>query len=822
MAQDINTNNSANEAFNVIDFLFECLRRWYAFVLSIVLMLLIAVLYIARTHPTYSASSTLVIKQDRRGGSSGMENSLSNLANMGSLFSQQTNVYNEILAFQSHDFMEDVINKLDLKSNYTTRHHLYNKVLYGSSLPVRVSMVDFPSSGALSMRLRYIDENTVELNHMVSYVGGKPIKINETVVINYRDTVNTPVGRLCINPTVAFNTGDEDVAPFKVINYSYTTLHSAATNYSKRLSVALSNKESSAISLDFKDASAQRAVDVLNTLIDVYNERWIADRNIMAVSTSEFINERLMVIEHELGAVDSHISQFKSSTGLIDPEAVGSLYLTRSSKLETDLLDLYNRMEIAKYMSEYLRKNAGAHDILPANSGMDNVAIEQEISSYNTSMIKRNRLVANSSEQNPIVVDMDASLALTRSSIIAAVDNYIATLNTEIAAMEKQSMQNTRKISSNPMQIRDLTDVERQQKVKEALYLYLLEKREENELSQAFTAYNTRVLATPLSSHLPIAPKRMQILLIALLAGLALPAGILYMKKMMDTKLRTRKDLEGLETPFLGELPLAYKHRRFESFRKPQDKDGTIVVKHGSRNVVNEAFRVVRANLELICAQYQCPVIQTLSFNVSSGKTFTAMNLATSLAIKGKKVCAIDLDIRKGTLSAYVGTPSKGITEYLVGKIDDINKVIVKAPSSSNLDVIPVGSLPPNPSELLYSERLDNLIAELKTRYDYIFMDSTPANIVADAAIVNRLVDRTIMLVRAGLLEKELLPEIDEYYKKSTYKGLVVLLNGTEMSARYGYGKRYGYGYGYGYGHGYGYGYHSNSDDEEAYGNKAK
>lgn len=807
-----NTNNSSQEQsdFNILDFLYDCMKHWYLFVLAIGCCLAVAVLYLSITHPKFSASSVLVIKQDRRTGSSGLELNSTNFANMGSLFSSQTNVNNEILAFKSPDFMRDVVNKLDLRANYSKRHHLYQKTIYGAELPFTVKMVDFPASKSVAMKVRYVDENSVDLVDMTTWILDEKIVTKGPLRVNLKDTVETPIGRMSIKPSIKFfdveSMGEDK--PFEEIHFSYSSLAAATNSYCKRLSVELTGKETTAITLSLSDRSAQRAIEVLSSLIDTYEARWMDDRNKVALTTSKFINSRLAVIERELGDVDNDISQFKSNTGLLDPQAMSSLFLEQNTKYEDEILKLQTSMKMAEYIRDYMASSNNTNQLLPANSGLDNTSIETQIAAYNNQQLKRNNLVANSSESSPIVVSMDAALRSMHSAIMASIDNYMQTLKAQINSMEETARKTTQKISMNPMQVERLTDIQRQQMVKESLYLYLLQKREENELSQEFTANNTRVLTEPYSTGLPESPKKMQIILIALLFGLAIPAGALYLVQMMNTKVKGRKDIAMLSIPFLGEIPLAYKRQRFDAFRKSQDKN-MIVVKKNSRNVVNEAFRVARANLEMMCGQSvqegKGITIQSLSLNAGSGKTFIVVNLALALTLKGKKVCAIDLDIRKANLSKYVGNPKKGIVDYLLGRVDDIASLKVQLENSS-LDIYPVGPMPPNPTELLYDQKLEKLINALRKEYDYVFIDSTPVNIVADAAIVNKFADRSLMMVRAGLLEKELLPEIESYYVNKTYNGMMLLLNGTEIGNGYGYGKRYGYGYGYGYGSSYGYG----------------
>ena len=341
--------------------------------------------------------------------------------------------------------------------------------------------------------------------------------------------------------------------------------------------------------------------------------------------------------------------------------------------------------------------------------------------------------------------------------------------------------------------------MERQQKVKEELYLYLLQKREENELSQAFTAYNTRLITAPRGSMFPTAPRKMNILLVAFAVGLLVPAVGIFMKENMNTKVRGRKDLENLSIPFIGEIPQysGTKKKWWEfKHRKRQDMK-TIVVNEGNRNIINEAFRVLRSNMDFMASKDNNQHVFVLtSFNPGSGKSFLAINIAISFAIKKKKILVIDGDLRHRTVSSYVDSPNKGLSDYLNNQIEDWKKIIVSYKGYTNLHILPIGTVPPNPTELLEDSKLAMLIEALRPEYDYIFIDCPPVDIVADAQIIEKWADRTIFVVRSGLLDRSMLSELENMYTGKRFKNLSMILNGTESTGgRYGY--RYGYHYGY-------------------------
>lgn len=824
---DNNTQNTASKTaqsssnnINILDIVLICFSKWYYFVISVAVTLLIAVLYIASTAPTYNSSACLLIKQDRRTGTNGADMATMNFTNMGKLFSQQTNVSNEIIAFASPALMQDVAKRLNLRARYTASHGLYRQTLYGRNLPVRVSVMDFPEESSMELTLRYLNRDSVVICKMRNYINGEKVKYDEQITVHFHDTINTPVGVISVIPTIAFY--DNEDPYFSDIELKYVSLTAATAAASAGFSVSLTDKEATAITLSKTDKSYARAKDILSMLITVYNEKWVSDQNQIAVSTSEFINERLVVIEQELGNVDSDISQFKSRNQLLDPVVTGSMYITQAGQMQNEISDMENRLALARYIRDFMASSTSNNQLLPANSGIDNDNIETQISEYNIKQLKRNNLVANSSVDNPVVGNLETELKSLHGNIIASIDNYIVILNKRIESLRRVESQNAAKISNSPLQAEHLTNIERQQKVKEALYLFLLQKREENELSQAFTAYNTRILTPPGGSSFPIAPHRPRIFLLAFLIGLALPAAGIYLIESLDTTVGGRKDIEDMSVPFAGEIPLAYpvesRLYRLPFFHKKHLENDMVVVKSKCRDVVNEAFRVVRANLEFMCDKDKCNVFITTSFNVGSGKSFCSTNIAVSLALKDRKVCLVDMDLRKKTITNYIKARHNGVTEFLSGRVKDLDSVILKDSIVKGLDILPTGAIPPNPTELLYSSNFAKMMEYLKAHYDYVFLDCPPTEIVADASIMHDYANHTLFIVRSGLLDKSMLPNIEKYYEQKKYNGMVLLLNGTSVNQMSGF-HRYGYGrYGYGRRHGYGYGYGYEAYGSVAYG----
>ena len=754
-------------------------QKWYWFALSLFVALATASLYLLSTPNIYTRTAVILIKDDSKNNSSA--SAMNEFADMG-IFKSNTNINNELLTLKSPTLMTEVVKRLGLNEIYTIRRGLKRIELYKSSPILVTYLVDNKKN--VSFDIEVDTQNKFYLSNFI--VAGK--ETGERFEGNIGDSIQTSAGTLAISLTSQY----ENSFTGSTIQYSKEPADAVADSYTQKLRADLGNENATIINLSIDDASVQKAEDILNTLIEVYNEKWIQDKNQIAVSTSRFIGERLGVIENELGHVDENISNYKSEHLLPDVQAASSLYMSQSAENKKEIQTLTNQLTTA----QYIRRELNSKDMnqpLPTNSGIANVNIESQIGEYNKMVLDRNRLIANSSEKNPLVKDLGNSMQSMKRTILQSVDNLIVSLNTQIRSIRQQEATTTQQLASNPSQAKYLLSVERQQKVKEELYLYLLQKREENELSQAFTAYNTRMITAPRGSALPTAPNKKNILLVALVLGLLVPAVIIFMQENMNTKVRGKKDLENLSVPCLGEIPLYLSNKK----KNNKSPEHVIVVEESNRNIINEAFRVLRSNVDFIKNKNtQQKVFVVTSFNPGSGKSFLSMNIAMSFAIKGKKVLVIDGDLRHGTVSAYVGSPKKGLTDYLGYEETSWNELLITDKKYPNLHTIPVGTIPPNPTELLEDKSLATLIQALRNEYDYIFIDCPPIDIVADAQIIEQYADRTFFVVRAGLLDRSLLSELENIYQEKRFKNLSIILNGTESTGgRYSY--RYGYSYGY-------------------------
>lgn len=787
---------SKNEDFEKIrNWLYMCLSKWSWFAVSLVIAFVLAFLYLLFATPSYSRRASILIKDDAKANT--LSNEFSQFSDFGMRINSKMNIYNEMISLKSPSYMLDVVKDLHLDMNYKTDGKYHELTLYGKTLPVVVALPDIDPDDHASFELTIEPNNRIQLTNFSS----SSISEIDKSVVNGKlgEIVKTPIGQVLVSPTGSY-IGKYD-HPIRVYKNRLTDVANA---YAAKLSVDLNQERASVVDIAIQDVSAERAEDVLNELFEVYNRKWVEDINKQAISTSDFIDEELRTIENDLGNVDADIAQHKSATATPDISIATGINLNKMENTSQQLLDLDNQIYMANLIKGQL---AGRRfEVLPANSGIDNSAVASQIKDYNDKVVQRNSLVENSGTSNPLIQDLDNQINSIRSSIITSLNTVVSTLNDRKRALEASKTQTSERITSSPNLAKDLLSVERQQKVKEQLYLFLLQKREENQLSKAYTAYNTKLLTPPSGSRHPSSPVRINILIMALLFGIFVPMVILFIVNNMNTKVRGRKDIDELSMPFVGEIPLSYRKRKglLAMFNKRKEVR-EIVVQEKNGNNINEAFRVVRTNLEFVLGK-EHKVMMLTSSNVGSGKTFISTNLATSFAIKGNKTLLIDLDLRKASMSTFVDSPQRGISDYLNGQYEKVEDVMVKGRIHQNLDVLPVGTIPPNPTELLFSERLSTLLTEMRSQYDLIVIDCPPIDIVADASIINNLCDITVYVLRSGLLDRHMLPEIEKFYTEKRFKNMVMLLNGTtEESNGYGYGyRRYGYGYGYGYSYGYG------------------
>ena len=774
------TNNSSNrneQGINLIDLLVYFASQWKWFLLSILVCGGIAWYSYARSPLVYFRSATVIIKDPSNKTSTTGLDRFDNIIN-------KVNVANEILQFRSKKLMREVVQRLHADISYQIEDGLRNNELYTQS-PVLLSFPDALPEQHFALTVTPKGTNSVILSDFSG------IEAASSLTIPMNDTVTLGKGmRVVATPTNYYAQSWLGTA----IRVQKLPVESMVNYYKGALGIQQEEEESSILTLALKDGSAARAEDVLNTLINVYNEEAVKDKNQVAVNTANFINERLIIIENELGGVESELESFKQRNQIVDIASSAGMYMSESQKYNSDALELETQLRLANFIKDYLTDPTKETDLIPSNTGIGDMNIESQISLYNTAKLKRDRLIDDSSENNPVVLELNNSLRAMKQNIIRAVDNMIVSLNVQRSDAQNREMRAQSRVTAIPAKERQMLSIERQQKVKEALYLYLLNKREENALSQAMADNNARVIDGAEGSNSPISPNRNRILLLGILVGLALPGLVCLAVLFLDTRVHSRKDFEGvLSVPFLGEIP-----QNKEAGKRTDTKQASATIAGKRDSVVAEAFRILRTNMGfMVRKDASQQVIILTSLNEGAGKTFISKNLGMSLALAKKRVLLIDMDIRRGTLSRQFHLHKTGLTNYLADVTLTEEDIIQH---KEGFDIIAAGAIAPNPAELLLDERLDQLVDKLRKRYDYIVVDSVPVGVIADATISNRIADLTIFVARAGRLDRRQLPEIEQLYKENKLHNMALVLNGADLHRRYGYYGYYGYSYKYGYG----------------------
>lgn len=792
-----NQNSEGKRTVRLSDVIKITLHHWPWIVLSVVVCVSLATFYVLRSQPTYKRFSQIVIKDDSGGSSLGSQ--LSAFAGMGMLGSS-TNIRDEINKLQSPDLMETVVRRLNLDMNYSLPGKFHDKIVYGDSLPVVVTLSDFTDADAASFKLEVAKNGDITLSDVVRSTERNPEPVMFDFVqkspIKFGIPAKTPLGQLLVTTGPAYVPGQE-----YTVMVDRQPIIAAANDYSGKIDIQLQDQWANTIEFTAVDNDLQRADDLLTNMVKVYNENWIQNQNETSKSTNKFISERLVAIERDLSGVDSDIADYQSSNLVPDLVLTTTRYMQTDQKAEELVLNLNNRLQVTKFLKQYLDNPANRNTVLPANVGIESPAIEKQIAEYNKQLLERDRLVTNSSEHHPLLVSMDSQLNNMYSAIKTSVNNEISSLTEQLRNVQGVKGEATSKIANSPVQAKHLLSVERQRKVMESLYTFLLQKREENELTQVFTPSNTEVIAKPFGDLMPVSPKKKLIVAFAFLFGFCLPFGVTFVKEVTNTKVRSKKEIEELSIPLIGEIPW-WRDRKGDKERKAAGMDERIVVEPSNRNIINDAFRVLRTNVNFLTKndgvidgqRKRGSVIMMTSIDANNGKSFVSANLAVSLALREKKVIVIDGDLRHGSTSELIGSPAKGISDFLSGGVSDWHSLVVTDGSMQGADVLPVGHFPPNPTELLEVDRFSEMVTEMSREYDYVIIDCPPVNAMADARIIEKISDRCIFVVRIGHLERENLPELEKLYKNKEYKNMSVILNGIQQ---YGRKKMYGYSDGY-------------------------
>lgn len=788
--EDNNTNsNKAGEgnreghSFTFKEFMRACLAKWQWFALSATIFTCLGVLIAITTTPKYQRSMSVLIKDPES------TTSLSEMVGSFSAFGiggAKANVYNELLSLTSPDIISEVVRRLDLTVNYTLKHFPADKPLYGASQPFKLTFPDLEQDKSVTLKIDVKPTGEMTFYDISLYDKDDVEKFdNEVHVPAGATSVRTPVGtvQIAANPEYKGEPIDEDIT----IEVGFRSFRSTVEKYCQVIGTDLADRDAEIIDIKIKDTSEERADDILNTLVDVYSQRYIDDKNEMSEASAMFIEDRLANLERELGAFDGEVMKFKSDNLLPDLEEAARLNMASTHEIESQILEASSMLSMAQYVADYVKNPSNVNKVIPVNTGGISQQLEAQINTYNNLLLTRNNVAENSSANNPIVKDYDSQLKGMRESIERGVSTNVVTHTNTLRNLERAKGELRGQLKSAPNQAKQILTTERQQKVKEALYIYLLQKREENRLNRKYRADNMRVIAKPNGPLKPVSPRKKVTAVLSFLFGLLVPGIAIYMRESGNTKVRSRNDLEHMATPFMGEIPVAGKKKlKFSTkLKRGGSGDGQLEsieykVSSGNRDLLNESFRIVRGNIDFLNRKNNDKVVMLTSFEPRSGKSFIAYNLAASFAVNGKKVLIVDCDLRHGSVSQYVGMPDRGITSWLNGETQDWHSLVTAVSDQPGMYVMPIGHRPPNPSELLDTPAMKKMLDEARGDYDIIFLDCPPTDIVVDTQILGPLCDSTLFVICAGQFEKEEIAEIDKLYESGKFNKMAVVLNGTE------------------------------------------
>ncbi len=791
-----------DEKIDIQQLLFKYIIHWPWFVGAVLVCLIGAWIYLRMATPVYNISATVLIKDDKKGGNTGSMVGLEELGLSG-LISSSQNIDNELEVLRSKTLVKEVINLLNLYVSYTDEDGFPSKNMYKTS-PVLVSLTPQEAE-------KLTDPMVVEM----ALYGEGGLEVNVTVGDKEYQKLfeKLPAVFPMDEGTLAFFQSPDSLSLKKdTMEASSNIRHitakikspmKVARAYCENLKIEPTSKTTSVAVISLKNSSLQRGQDFINQLLEMYNRNTNNDKNEIAQKTAEFIDERINIISKELGSTEANLENFKRNAGIIDLTSEAQIALTGNAEYEKKRVENRTQISLIEDLRKYIRGNE--YEVLPGNIGLQDPGLVATIERYNEMLVERKRLLRTSTENNPTIINLDTSIRAMKSNVQATLDGSLKGLLITKADLEREASRFSRRISDAPGQERQFVSIARQQEIKAGLYLMLLQKREENAIALAATANNAKIIDEAIADDIPVSPKRRMIYLIALVLGIGIPVGIIYLIGLTKFKLEGRADVEKLTTiPIVGDIPLT---------DEKNEKDGSIAVFENQNNLMSETFRNIRTNLQFML-QNDKKVILVTSTVSGEGKSFISANLAISLSLLGKKVVIVGLDIRKPGLNKVfrLSTKEKGITLYLANPETDLMSLVQPSDINQNLYILPGGTVPPNPTELLARDGLDKAIEILKKSFDYVVLDTAPVGMVTDTLLIGRVADLSVYVCRADYTHKVEYTLINELAEEKKLPNLCTVINGVDLKRRkygyyygygkygkyYGYGKRYGYGYGYG------------------------
>lgn len=760
-----------SEDIDLKGILFKYIRYWYWFIAGVIICLGLAFLYLYITAPQYKIQSTLLIKDEKKMPDMSGGDVFGGL----DIFGASKSIDNEIEVLKSKSLMQRVLTELNLHTSYFEKGILKETELYGIHLPIKVIVEKINLAAydeEVKIQVQILDSSSFQLieekeqENLTTYKFGQAIQ--------------RPYGTFRVFANTQYASFEEN----KNVVVKFHDIKRLAEYYQKeRITIGPVNKNASVIAISLISPVKEKGQDIINKLIEVYEKEAIEDKNLMASNTIKFIDDRLQYLTVELAEVEKNVEEYKKKNELTNVNSEATLFLEEASQNNKQLADFEIRLDVLNSIERYLKKQGNQFELVPNTLSIDEPTLLALVAKFNELQLERQRMLRTTQPNNPLVLNLNDQLAHLRTNILESLHNIKNGLLVTRNNLQATSNQFKSRIQQVPSIERELTEISREQGIKRSLYLYLLQKREESALSLAATvSTNSRVIDPAIPEEDPVKPKKLIAFIVALLMGMLIPAAIIWIKDLLNNKVQEIGDVELVtKTPILGEI---YQNKSSE----------TVVATEMNKSPIAELFRLLRTNLQFAALGKPNKVIMLTSSMSGDGKTFISINLAATLALSGKKVVIVGFDLRKPRLMQDLGLSSTGlgVSNYLINDKLLVDEVIVSSKLMDNLKVIGSGPIPPNPGELMLSSRIGTLVEELKEKFDYVVIDSSPIGQISDSYLLAPYIDSTIYVVRYNYTLKAQLEIIKDIYVNKKLSNPMIVLNGKDENT---FGS-YGYGYG--------------------------
>ncbi len=736
-------------------------EHWWWFVVGVGVCVLLGTAYFLRKTPKWTTDASVMLRQKEGSGTS-----FDALSMLG--LSGNTAAADEVVVLSSRGLIYQAVDALNLWDSSSKRGGLrWEDEFRHPALTIEyISLTDDAQLNPFTVKVKPTRKGYTIKTKMGFF------HRSTRRVPDLSTPIETGVGTLLIH-------ANRPLSSDTTYRVGHARREKVVAGYQKNIKVSLHKKESNIIKLSTTSTNPDRDRALLCQIIEQYNLNALVDKNMLATNTAAFIDERLAIISKELGEAEEAVSDYKEKNKIADIGTQAQLFLYSSNAEQKALAEIETQLSLVEYIDEFLRDETKRNSLIPSNIGVTDASLSSGLSEYNAMQLQRMRILRTATDDNPVIEQMNAQLASMRQNIMETIGSVRESLKIRQRSLLAQDSKFNRQIQDAPEQEREYIRVVRQQKIKEQLYVYLYEKREENALMLAATTMPAKILDMPQKDLYSQSPKLKKLLLLCFLLGLMIPAGILYLYVLLNDTIDDAKDFERrVKAPMLGQLV-------------QNSRNAHIAIHEGESTVSAELFRLIRTNLRFVLpAEVKNPVVLVTSCINGDGKSYVSSNIALSLAILGKKVVLVGMDIRKPMLATYFGLREKGhLTDYLAEPSVALDEIIVPSGEHRNLDLIPCGTIPPNPAELLLSERVDELFRELRKRYDYIVVDTAPVALVSDTYQLDRIADLSLFVCRYKYTPSEMIDYINSVVEQKKMHNVACVLNGVKgLRAGYGYG----------------------------------